>query len=233
MSAPIGRRSVFLGGVRLSAAAFFAVVGAAIFATPAFAHDGVVSSTPEAGAVVERAPEVVITFSEDLLDLGADAQSFGILVTDTEGRYFESGCVDLTGMQLSTATDLGDAGTYSVQWQVVSSDGHPTSGEFAFDYQPKSDAPAAAGSPNPVECAPAESVVLTEEPILTEDEQQTVLRTMGITALVCLVIGVGGVILLARRVDRRKAVAAKTEREAEDARLALPELNRKHCHNKK
>jgi hypothetical protein len=83
--------------------------------------------------------------------------------------------------------------------------------------------------PDPVT---TENTSITESP-LTVDEQETVLRTMGIAAIIALVLGVGAVILLARHYDRRKARALHPQQSAEDQRLALHDLDKKHGHTHK
>jgi methionine-rich copper-binding protein CopC len=219
-------------------AATIALAGAAstALATPAWAHDGLVSSTPAAGEVVTEVSGLTLTFSEVLLDLGGGSNAFALRVSDVDENYYESGCITLDGSTVSSDAALGAAGEYEVLWQVVSSDGHPTSGSYSFDYQPSPGTPEASGSTSPASCAsgnvPASTAApsITDESPLSADEQDTVLRTMGIAAVIALVLGIGGVILLARRYDRRKTKALEAEKSAEDHRLALPDLDAKHGH---
>ncbi|MDO9396675.1 MAG: copper resistance protein CopC, partial [Herbiconiux sp.] len=108
-------------------------------AASASAHDGLASSTPADGDTLTADPgSVALTFTDELLTVGGTTDGFAIQVTDPEGLHYESGCVTISGSDASTPIALGDAGGYVVQWQVVSSDGHPTSGQYEFDYEPAS-----------------------------------------------------------------------------------------------
>lgn len=123
-----------------SALAATALLGSALVllgASSASAHDALESSTPAAGEVVTADPTVVsLTYSDELITLGGDTSAFAIQVTDASGGFHENGCVVVDGAVASTGVALGDPGTYTATWQVVSSDGHPTSGSYTFDYQP-------------------------------------------------------------------------------------------------
>ena len=127
--------------VALLAAAALAAAPALLIAGPAQAHNYLVSSTPAEGDTLTELPDRFdITTNEALLDLGGSTGAFALQVTDADGLYYGDGCLDITGPSLSTAAELGAPGTYTVQWQVVSADGHSVSDEFAFEW-----APAAAG----------------------------------------------------------------------------------------
>jgi methionine-rich copper-binding protein CopC len=142
----------------------------------ASAHDALESSTPAAGEVVTADPTVVaLTYSDELLTLGGDTSAFAIQVTDSSGAFHENGCVVVDGLVASTGVALGDPGMYTATWQVVSSDGHPTSGSYTFEYQPADTANSLTGMPAAPVCgeqwagSPREvSVpVATPEPTMT------------------------------------------------------------------
>ncbi|RFA14059.1 hypothetical protein B7R22_10605 [Subtercola boreus] len=104
-------------------------------ASPALAHDRVVSSSPEEGeTVTEPIKAVSMTFSDDILTAASAVKL--ITVTDIDGGHHESGCVTVDGGDVTTDVSLGEAGEYTVTWQVVSSDGHTTSDSYTFDWQP-------------------------------------------------------------------------------------------------
>src|SRR5699024_3793649 len=96
---------------------------------PASAHSTLLSQTPEDGAELDEVPEaVVLTFNEDITDLGSD-----IVITGPDGQEITGGDTTIDGTKVSRP--LGDdlsAGEYSVDWRVVSADGHPISGKFTF-----------------------------------------------------------------------------------------------------
>ncbi|TFC94843.1 MULTISPECIES: copper resistance CopC family protein [Cryobacterium] len=98
-------------------------------APAAYAHDQVQSTLPADGEHVDSAPSAVtITFTDDILEIGAV-----ILVVDDEERDWAEGEMRLDGSQGTQAVELGmPDGAYQVRWRVVSADGHPVSGAFAF-----------------------------------------------------------------------------------------------------
>lgn len=141
-------RTALLAALLLAAATVWAS------ASPAAAHDELVSSDPAADATLEVLPDTLtLTFSGELLG-GGDANE--VQVTDAAGTNLGDGPAVVDGTTL-TQPLTGDAGgSIQVLWRVVSSDGHPISGEFAF---------TVAGSPSPTtpatpaaSAAPAETV---------------------------------------------------------------------------
>ncbi|GAA1522154.1 copper resistance CopC family protein [Agromyces terreus] len=120
-------------------------------AMSASAHNYVVSTTPAEDAVVTEQPgQVSLQTNDELLDLGTGA---ALLVQGPDGLYYGDGCAVIDGPSAVADVDLGEAGTYTVLWQVVSTDGHPISGEWTFEWQPAdgvalgtgTDAPACGG----------------------------------------------------------------------------------------
>jgi methionine-rich copper-binding protein CopC len=99
--------------------------------TSASAHDSLVSSSPAADGTVETLPsELTLTFSAKLID-GEGATE--VVVTDQDGTPVTDGPATVDGAIVTQPlTGSGPAGEYHVIWKVVSSDGHPTSGEFGF-----------------------------------------------------------------------------------------------------
>lgn len=115
----------------LAAALLAAFVFLFAWPQPAAAHDPLVESSPAADSTVETLPgELTLTFSAALI--GGDG-STEIVVTDAAGESVTDGAAELDGaMVTQPLVAEADAGQYEVLWKVVSSDGHPTSGEFAF-----------------------------------------------------------------------------------------------------
>jgi methionine-rich copper-binding protein CopC len=129
------------------------VAASLLVATPAFAHDELIDSTPAAGATLTELPDTFsITMNEDLLDLDDKGSGFGILIQDSEGLYYGDGCVRVDGPTMSADAVLGEPGEYTFIWQVVSSDGHPTSDEFTFTWAPDTDFAFEDGSVQPGDC---------------------------------------------------------------------------------
>ena len=147
------------------------VAGALVLgASPAQAHNFLVSSTPTAGEVVTTLPESVsVTTNGPLLELSGDGAGFTIQVTDAAGTFYGDGCMTVSGSTLSTPAALGAAGTYRVVWQVVSEDGHTVSDEFTFEWAPAADFEPASGQAAPPVCG----VVPEETPTPTADATTT------------------------------------------------------------
>lgn len=97
----------------------------------ASAHDGLISSSPEADSTVETLPtELTLTFSADLIT-GEGATE--VVVTDAAGNSVIDGAATVDGgVVTQPLLPEAPAGAYHVIWKVVSSDGHPTSDEFFF-----------------------------------------------------------------------------------------------------
>ena len=126
-------------GAAVAAAAL--VLAPVALASPASAHDELVSTDPADGASLEEAPAAVtLTFSEEVVKL-AD----GPLVVD--------GAVITRAITPPTV-----AGEVRVSYRVVSSDGHPVTGKLTFTV-------ASVPSPSPTATAePTESESETPEP---------------------------------------------------------------------
>lgn len=166
-----GYTSIAVGGM---------IVLALASATPAAAHDSVLSSSPEPGSESAAVSSVSLTFNDTLLDFGGANNAFAIQVIGPDGRYYSEGCVALDGSTVSVPAALGGPGEYEVLWQVVSSDGHPTSDSYTFDYAPDEATVAAAGMEAAPRCGDtvSESSAPTESaPTATDDSESTALVT--------------------------------------------------------
>lgn len=100
-------------------------------ALPASAHDELTAVSPEPGSVLTTPPEELeLTFSGEVMDIGHQVR-----VTDSEGRSVTEGELEPRGNRV--VQPLADAGpedeTYHVVWRVVSGDGHPIEGTFAYE----------------------------------------------------------------------------------------------------
>ncbi|MEU2200350.1 copper resistance CopC family protein [Isoptericola sp. NPDC019482] len=126
------------------------VVGAAV---PASAHNVVVGTSPTSGSTVTEPPESVdVTFDDVVLDLSAEGSSTVLTVTDPDGTNYATGCPTTQDRTVSVPVALGVGGEYTVDWRIVSADGHPTSGEFSFTYDPPAGAEAAAPAADAAPC---------------------------------------------------------------------------------
>lgn len=126
----------------------------AFAAGPAFAHDELVSSDPSADAQIEVLPDAVtLTFSGVLID---EPGINRVSVTDAAGTELTEGDPVLDGTLVTQALGETSAGEITVVWRVVSSDGHPVSGEYSFVAGDAADAPTPSESADADESAAGE-----------------------------------------------------------------------------
>jgi len=97
-------------------------------AAPASAHTRLLSSSPASGSTVAQAPaEIVLTFAQHLLGLGA------VAVDGPGGVNVADGAPVLDGAIVTQRLAANrPAGAYHLAYRVVSADGHPVSGEVTF-----------------------------------------------------------------------------------------------------
>lgn len=139
-------------------AAVLAIAGGAVLglAGPASAHNYLVGSTPAVDGTLTSLPESFeITTNDRLLDIGGSDSGFAFRVVGPDGKYYEDGCVDVDGPSMTTPAALGDSGKYTVEWQIVSADGHTVSDEYAFTWKAPAGFSPATGSAEPPTCAAA------------------------------------------------------------------------------
>jgi len=166
----VARRSISLGAIGLLVVGPLAIGLAVADATPASAHNYLVSSTPAEGETLTALPdEFVITTNDDLLDLGADAGGFALQVQDAEGLYYGDGCVAVAGPSMTATAALGAPGAYMLTWQVVSIDGHTVSGQIPFTWAPDDITESTDGSATAPVCGEAAEEEPTPSPDATDE----------------------------------------------------------------
>lgn len=169
-------------------------------AAPAQAHNYLAASTPQADSTISELPAAFsITTNEPVLDLAGDGSGFALQVKDASGRYYGDGCLAIDGSTVSMGATLGDAGPYTLVWQVISADGHPVSGEFAFSWAPAADAEPTVGESAPPVCGVTgvETATPTPEPAAPTAEPSPEATTEPTAENVPLgdVLWIGGAIL--------------------------------------
>ena len=109
------------------------IAGGIVLATAssAIAHDGLISTDPEADDTLTTSPpQITLTFSGELLD--AEGASL-IEVVGENGRDITDGEPTIEGTVLTQKlSEESGGGTFTVRWRVVSSDGHPISDEYSY-----------------------------------------------------------------------------------------------------
>jgi copper resistance protein C len=188
-------------------------VAASVFglASPAFAHNYLVASTPAAGQKLTALPsKFIVTTNEGLLDLSGHGAGFAFDIEDAAHRFYGDGCVTVDGPSMTIAPTIGAAGKYRVIWQVVSADGHIVSNSYSFTWAPTGKFTPAKSFSHPQDCGGKSGGTAPPDPHLGQDATKQPTANLG------LVLGIGGgvvglgiiltlVILLAGR--RRKPTA--------------------------
>jgi methionine-rich copper-binding protein CopC len=124
-------------------------------ASPAQAHDALVSTSPADGSRVATPPdEVVLTFNQPALAVGTQ-----LVVSGPDGpvQQGKPRLVDATVRQ--TIATGSPAGRYTVTWRVTSADGHPVSGTFSFTATA-----AGSGVPSPSAAATSTASISASTP---------------------------------------------------------------------
>jgi copper resistance protein C len=109
----------------------------ALVASPAIAHNQVLTVSPEPDSVVTESPLAIsITTSDQLLDLGGEGRGFAMTVTDESGLFYGDGCVIVDAATMSALVPLGEQGQYTITYQYVSADGHSLSDRYSVSFEP-------------------------------------------------------------------------------------------------
>jgi copper transport protein len=99
-------------------------------ASAAFAHAHLERSEPKANATLKQSPKTVeLWFSEEL-----EPSMNTVTVTDQTGRRVDKNNITLAEGSKKLQAELEDlgSGTYTVDWKVLSTDGHTMKGKFTF-----------------------------------------------------------------------------------------------------
>ncbi|MDT0157922.1 copper resistance protein CopC [Microbacterium sp. ARD32] len=175
-----------LAGAAVAVAAMLAV------AAPASAHDQLVSSTPADGEQLTSAPEqVVLTFSNDLLAL-SDNSGTAVTVVDDAGTDWVAGDPVVQADTVTVPLKSGmPGGAYDVTWKVVSSDGHPTSGDYSFSIAASDPAPSTEPSTAPTaNDAPSAAPSQSSTPAPAQDASMPwpLLIGLGVVVLIAIIL---------------------------------------------
>lgn len=122
------------------------------------AHASVIGSSPADGATVTEQPGTFsVVMNEQILSVdGADSAN-AIQITDAAGLYYGDGCLAVDGDTASLDAQLGEAGDYTMTYQVVSADGHPVSDTIAFAFDPAEGEVGAPGVAEAPACGAAQT----------------------------------------------------------------------------
>ncbi|MBQ3359389.1 MAG: copper resistance protein CopC [Microbacterium sp.] len=215
MQTTILRRSTAPFALAAALLAAFLVLFAPLSAS---AHDALTASSPEADSTVDVLPaEITLTFSADLIT-GEGATE--VQVTDAAGTPVTDGAAVTEGPTVTQPLVAeAEAGTYHVVWKVVSSDGHPTSGEYFFTVT-NSTLPTTEPTPAPTESssssfAPAPTATPPATPTLTADDPADTASSpawiwiLVVLGILVIAAGITLAVILSRR--RRSASPAGSD----------------------
>ncbi|MGH3680546.1 MAG: copper resistance CopC family protein [Natronosporangium sp.] len=134
---PVVRAALRAVVVGLGALAIVASAG-----SPAAAHNELIATTPEDGAVLQTAPAAVeLEFTEQV-----DERFARVAVTDRSGKVIASAPPRVAGTKVIQPLSLPAPGRYRVGFRVVSTDGHPVEDSITFTVRA---VPSEAGSATP------------------------------------------------------------------------------------
>lgn len=118
------RARALLATVALTAVAMLAT------ATPASAHNVLISTDPAKNASLETGP-ARITLTFDAPVQGGDINQ--VAVTGPDGSRWAEGSVAVSGNVVTAPVrPLGPAGVYTVGFRILSADGHPVEDQYTF-----------------------------------------------------------------------------------------------------
>jgi methionine-rich copper-binding protein CopC len=149
-------------------AALFLAAAMLLVAPPAQAHDELLSADPAADTSVEAMPEALtLTFSGLI---SSEPAATEVQVTDAAGTSVVAGDPSVQDNVVTQPLSPDATGDITVLWKVVSSDGHPISGEYSFTVT----APAPTETAEPTTSAePTQTAEPTESAEATETASAT------------------------------------------------------------
>lgn len=104
----------------------------AFSATPAHSHDLLVDISPAPNGMVSSTDfEAVLTFNNPLLEI-ADSSNAELATKLTGTDQWQVQPITIKDKTLRAQIEVAGPGTYDLRWNVVSSDGHPISGDSVF-----------------------------------------------------------------------------------------------------
>lgn len=117
------RNVVILRGILLG------LVVLVLGAGPASAHAALVGTDPEDGSSLSAAPtSIAFTFNENI------SSRAEVAVAAPDGTQLKVTAIKgVDNVVTATLADVGQRGTYSASYRVVSADGHPVAGTITYD----------------------------------------------------------------------------------------------------
>lgn len=150
--------------MRLRTLIVFSSIALLSLPAPASAHDLLIEIDPKDGAVITSSTfEATLIFNNPLLVVADKVNAeLSVKIAQTEDWVQQEIGVD--GNILRANVVLFEPGEYDLRWKVVSSDGHPITGESTFkaefEVEPETEEPVVI-APNPISETQSETGSLT------------------------------------------------------------------------
>ena len=140
--------------MRIKSSLALALLATVVIAFPAKGHDLLIDIQPAPQAVLtEGSFEAKLTFNNPLLVV--EGETNAELSTKPVGSdEWVSHEIVVMDSVLTAQVNLSEAGDYDLRWKVVSSDGHPISGESTFTLELEVSQPEETESPITIAPAP-------------------------------------------------------------------------------
>ena len=134
-----------------------------LFLPSASGHDQLVDITPGSGETVQ-AGDIILTlaFNNDLLSVPGSDNAEVIAKLSGTSNWIPAE-VSVTKRELKAILNLTQAGEYQINWKVVSSDGHPITGETSLTVESSEVSIPETTAPEPFPTSSEESVDLFQE----------------------------------------------------------------------
>ncbi|WFE21280.1 copper resistance protein CopC [Solwaraspora sp. WMMD937] len=179
-------------------AVFVGMLAVLFGASPAQAHNVLTGSDPADGAELAQAPETVrLTFLASL-----NQEQTELSVTGPDGAAASTGAPVVDGKAVSVPFRPGPAGEYTVDYNVLSTDGHWVKGTLAFTLtvgvEPTADS-SPTGAPSPTAAEPTPEVTRAPTPQATSSTESTPWWPWLVGAVVLLVAVAAGAFFVRRR----------------------------------
>ena len=224
------RTSPLVTIARLVIIAAVAAVGTVLGVGPASAHSALRSSTPADGAVLEQAPVTIdLVFNQSISKNFAEV---AVLDSDNQPMKVSAPLVNAARVGVEIQADLG-SGAYTVNYLVVSADGHPITGQIAFSVARSASVPPASVSaatgikppppPGAVTDVPDATSSSTELHPGDDPEGKLADNWVVLLVIVLVVAGLGTIGLLL--VFHSRGDSNEAEPEAPAAHPATPQLS--------
>jgi len=197
-----GRLSATVAALALAAVAVLTT------ASPALAHDALIGTDPADGSTVAALPaQLTLTFSAEIAD---DPGASEMQVTDASGTSLADGAPSVSDNVLTQPLTGQASGVVTVLWKVVSSDGHPTSGQFTFAVEGAAEpTPTESATTAPTETtgpAPTPTETFTPGPPMESESTDAPVWPWILAGLAAVAVLGAVVYLLVSRARREKAL---------------------------